>query len=91
MSGSVRPFDSTKCEAKRVLISVDLPRPVWPAHVSFPHAFLQLRFDLGCRGMWTLRRIANALTNNHHIELETPLQKLVLNLACNGCRSAFGH
>lgn len=30
MSGSVRPFESTRCDAKRVLTRVDLPRPVWP-------------------------------------------------------------
>jgi hypothetical protein len=30
-SGWKRPLLSIKCEAKMVLMSVDLPRPVWPA------------------------------------------------------------
>ena len=31
--GSRRPFESMRCEAKMVLINVDLPRPVWPKFV----------------------------------------------------------
>lgn len=30
MSGSVRPFESTRCDANSVFTSVDLPSPVWP-------------------------------------------------------------
>jgi hypothetical protein len=29
-SGLRRPLDSMRCEAKMVLIRVDLPSPVWP-------------------------------------------------------------
>ena len=31
-SGSMRPLVSTKCDANKVLISVDLPKPVWPGN-----------------------------------------------------------
>lgn len=30
-SASTLPFESIRCDAKSVLMSVDLPRPVWPA------------------------------------------------------------
>jgi hypothetical protein len=33
-SGSVRPFDSTRRDAKRVLMSVDFPSPVCPTTMT---------------------------------------------------------
>lgn len=74
MSGSVRPFESTRWEAKRVLTSVDLPRPVWPeksqryrrvctGHECLPHP------PVDCRDIHRFRptRAVQVLARDVHV------------------------
>lgn len=59
-----------------VLMSVDLPKPVWPVDaVSFP-------IGHGLSGQyWATASAARApLTNANNVELESTLQQLALNL-----------
>lgn len=66
-SGRMRPFESIKCDAKMVLISVDFPRPVWPAPNGqhSPHG-----------GIYSP-------TNTDDIELKASLQQFLLDLLGN--------
>jgi hypothetical protein len=82
-SASKRPFESIRCEAKMVLISVDFPSPVWPVQVS--RNFTEER-----RGDSTRQRSSNKhygmrkLTDDDDIELEAALEELFLDLTGDG-------
>lgn len=54
-----------------VLMSVDLPKPVWPVN--------PVSFQFGLRDVKTPRQRA-PLTNANNVELESALQQLALNL-----------
>jgi hypothetical protein len=54
-----------------VLMSVDFPRPVWPIMHQYTAS----------------NKSADRLTNADDIELETALQKLLLNLLCDAVES----
>ena len=61
----MRPFESMRWEAKRELINVDFPSPVWPV----------------ANTVSILKRTLRSLhTNTDDIELETTLQQLLLDL-----------
>jgi hypothetical protein len=64
-SGWKRPLLSIRCDAKMVLMSVDFPRPVWPA------------IEVSRGGA---RVLPVKLTNANDIELEAPLNGLLLDL-----------
>jgi hypothetical protein len=63
--GSMRPFESMRCDANMVFTIVDLPSPVWPARRQ-PRA---------------RRCSRHGRTDDHDVELEAALQELVLDLA----------
>ena len=78
-SGASLPFESIRCDAKIVLIRVDLPRPVCPG------AQRQEKHTLKCRRASLGQNIV--LTNTDDIELETALQELALNLRCDAVKT----
>lgn len=75
-SGLRRPLDSMRCEAKMVLIRVDLPSPVWPV---VRRETRQLRSRAGGGGGGRRSRAA-LLTDTDDIELESTLEELALDL-----------
>ena len=66
-SGDRRPLLSIRCEAKMVLMRVDLPSPVCPAR------------SISATAMYVWHR-HQGHTNADYVKLETPLDELLLNL-----------
>ena len=64
-----------------VLIIVDLPSPVWPDER------VHLRVSHVCQNA---KENANTRTDDDHVELETTLQELVLNLLRDGVETDVG-
>ena len=80
-SASRRPFESTRCDAKMVLMSVDFPRPVWPTcfeTASGDDEYARTRYRIYQHS--TLYTLIELLTDENHVELETALEELFLNL-----------
>ena len=69
--GSKRPFESIRCDAKMVLIKVDLPSPVWPVRIRDVHlcSFMYIHLPTQITLNWnpllsSLRSICDVILSN---------------------------